>query len=107
MSLGTRRSIATPVMLIVALLAHAGYARELHVSVNGNDSNDGSPSKPYRTISAAAAVAQPGDAITVHEGTYRERVTPPRGGESDSKRILYQLSLIHISEPTRLGMISY
>ena len=90
MSLGTRQSIETPVMLILALLAHAGYARELHVSVNGNDSNDGSPSKPYRTISAAAAVAQPGDAITVHEGTYRERVTPPRGGESDSKRILYQ-----------------
>ena len=38
MSLGTRQSIETPVMLILALLAHAGYARELHVSVNGNDS---------------------------------------------------------------------
>jgi len=28
--------------------------------------------------------------ITVHEGTYRERVTPPRGGESDARRIVYQ-----------------
>jgi hypothetical protein len=26
----------------------------------------------------------------VHEGTYRERVTPPRGGESDAKRIVFQ-----------------
>src|SRR6185369_16074098 len=30
------------------------------------------------------------DVITVHEGTYRERITPPRGGESDAKRIVYQ-----------------
>ncbi|GAB1454463.1 hypothetical protein MASR2M47_45190 [Draconibacterium sp.] len=31
-----------------------------------------------------------GDVITVHEGVYRERITPPRGGETDSKRITYQ-----------------
>ena len=43
-----------------------------------------------RTISAAALRAQPGDVITVHEGVYRERVSPPRGGESDAKRIVYQ-----------------
>ncbi len=65
-------------------------SRELHVSVSGNDRNDGSRSRPLRTISAAAQIAQPGDVITVHEGTYRERVTPPRGGESDTKRIVYQ-----------------
>ena len=57
---------------------------------NGNDANNGSAAKPFKTISAAARVAQPGDVITVHEGTYRERVTPPRGGESDAKRIVYQ-----------------
>jgi hypothetical protein len=78
------------VVLLPVLLAHAAWAREFHVSVNGNDGHDGSPSRPYRTISAAALVAQPGDVITVHEGTYRERVTPPRGGESDAKRIVYQ-----------------
>src|ERR1039458_7137894 len=77
-------------LILLALLTHAASAKELHVSVNGNDNNDGSSSKPYKTISAAARVAQPGDVITVHEGTYRERVTPPRGGESDSRRIVYQ-----------------
>jgi hypothetical protein len=76
--------------LLLALLASTASATEFHVSVRGNDGNDGSPAKPFRTISAAARVAQPGDAITVHEGTYRERVTPPRGGESDSRRIVYQ-----------------
>lgn len=65
-------------------------ASEFHVSVDGNDSNDGSPQKPFRSISAAARVAKPGDAITVHEGVYRERINPPRGGKSDRQRIVYQ-----------------
>jgi hypothetical protein len=43
-----------------------------------------------RTISAAAARAQAGHVITVHEGIYRERITPPRGGTSDANRIVYQ-----------------
>ncbi len=72
------------------MLTHAACATEFHVSVNGDDNNDGSLSRPLRTISAAARVAQPGDVITVHGGTYRERVTPPRGGVSDARRIVYQ-----------------
>jgi alpha-N-arabinofuranosidase len=66
------------------------YAAEYHVSPAGNDGNEGSASKPFKTISAAAAIAQPGDTITVHEGIYRERVNPPRGGTSDEQRITYQ-----------------
>ena len=65
-------------------------ANEYHVSVKGNDQNEGSVSQPYRTISAAAAVAQPGDIIIIHGGTYRERIDPPRGGTSDNKRIVYR-----------------
>jgi hypothetical protein len=88
-----RRVKRSASLLLLGLCSLAASARELHVSVNGNDHNDGSPSKPYQTISAAARVAQPGDAITVHGGTYRERVTPPRGGESDSRRIVYQAAM--------------
>lgn len=76
-------------LLLFALLPGAA-AREIHVSVKGSDTHDGSSAKPFQTISAAAAVARPGDVITVHAGVYRERVTPPRGGESDAKRIVYQ-----------------
>jgi hypothetical protein len=65
-------------------------AKEYHVSVKGNDSNNGSALKPLKTISAAVNYAYPGDTITVHEGTYREWVNPIRGGESDSKRIVYR-----------------
>ena len=77
-------------IVVVGLLAQSLSAGQWHVSIKGSDKNDGSASKPFRTISAAAQAAQPGDVITVHEGTYRERVTPPRGGESDAKRIVYR-----------------
>lgn len=63
---------------------------EYHVSVNGNDTNDGSASKPLKTITAAADRAMPGDIITVHAGVYREQIAPPRGGNSEQERIVYQ-----------------
>jgi alpha-N-arabinofuranosidase len=72
------------------LLISALQAKEIHVSVNGNDAKDGSPLKPFRTISHAAQVAVPGDVITVHSGVYREQITPPRGGNSETERIVYQ-----------------
>ena len=70
--------------------AETPSGKEHHVSVKGDDANNGSASRPLRTISAAARLAHPGDRITVHEGVYRERITPPRGGRSDRKRIVYQ-----------------
>jgi hypothetical protein len=66
------------------------HPKEYHVSVNGNDSNPGSALLPFKTISAAALVAFPGDTITVHAGTYREWINPLRGGESETRRIIYR-----------------
>jgi alpha-N-arabinofuranosidase len=66
-------------VLLVAVTSHLALAKEFHVSPSGYDTDKGSRSKPFRTISAAARVAQPGDVITVHGGVYRERITPPRG----------------------------
>ncbi len=77
-------------LLLVAAFGLSACTHEYHVSVTGNDSNPGSALRPFRTISAAAKVAVPGDVITVHAGIYRERIAPPRGGLSDSKRITYQ-----------------
>ncbi len=77
--------------LILFLIFSVGvFAKEIHVSKNGNDKNSGSLNQPLKTIQAAANIAQPGDVITVHEGIYREWVNPIRGGESDSKRIVYR-----------------
>jgi hypothetical protein len=77
-------------LMLLVFKVSFGSAREFHVSVKGNDINDGSISMPFKTISAAVKIAFPGDTITVHSGTYREWVNPLRGGESDSRRIVYR-----------------
>lgn len=82
--------IKSKLMMLLVLITSVVAAKEYHVSVTGSDKNDGSVSKPFRTINLAAQLAQAGDVITVHEGTYRERINPARGGESDTKRIVYQ-----------------
>ena len=86
----SRRVRWVGILYALCLVTATGYAKEYHVAVNGSDQNPGSASKPFKTISVAAEIAQPGDVITVHAGTYRERINPPRGGESDTKRITYQ-----------------
>ena len=75
---------------LIFMICSIVSAKEYHVSKIGNDSNNGSTNNPFRTISVAALIAQPGDTITIHQGVYRERINPPRGGVSDIKRIVYQ-----------------
>lgn len=84
------RSLALLAATVLCLMGSALLAAEFHVSANGKDSNSGSRTAPLRTIQRGAELAKPGDVITVHQGVYRERINPPRGGESDTKRIVYQ-----------------
>ncbi len=60
------------------------------VAKTGSDENPGTSSAPFLTINHAAQIAQPGDVITVREGTYREWIKPARGGNSEESRITYQ-----------------
>lgn len=46
-----------------------------------NDDRADTEEAPFKTISRAAQLAKPGDTVLVHEGIYRERVAPVRGGE--------------------------
>jgi len=80
----------TQLILILLAFSMAIFAHEYHVAKTGNDKNNGSQEAPFLSIQKAANHAQPGDVITVHEGVYRERVTPPRGGTSHSERIIYR-----------------
>ncbi len=61
-----------------------------HVAIEGNDANDGSREHPFRTIQHGAESAFPGDRVLVHGGEYREWIRPPRGGASDSLRIVFE-----------------
>jgi len=69
------------------------YDREIHVDTNhpeASDYNPGTPSKPLKTINAAARIATPGTRILIHGGTYRETVQPAMGGLSPEKMISYE-----------------
>ena len=50
---------------------------------------NGSKERPFRHISDAAYLAQPGDEVLVYPGVYREQVSPRHGGTEDN-RITYR-----------------
>jgi len=62
------RKLRLTLLLFLVLIPSVVSAKEYHVSVKGSDKNDGSVSMPYKTISAAAQVAQPGDVIITESG---------------------------------------
>lgn len=74
----------------MVVMARSAPGREMHVAKTGNDQNPGSLESLFLTISKAAAVAQPGDTVTVHAGTYREWVQSARGGGDENSRIVYR-----------------
>lgn len=78
------------IVTLTALTNATLMASEIHVSIAGDDTGPGTQTAPYRTITKAAAAAQPGDVVTVHEGTYREWVKPVRGGSGEAERIVYR-----------------
>ena len=82
-----------PPIAVAALLLTPLHAAILHVAPTGDNTQTGMASAPLRSIQHAAELAQPGDTITVHAGVYRENINPPRGGESDVRRIIYQAAL--------------
>jgi alpha-L-arabinofuranosidase len=77
-------------IIILCLSVGWLHATDYHVSKAGSNYNDGSKTAPFKTISKAAKVAVAGDLIIVHEGTYREWVSPENPGLNDSQRITYE-----------------
>lgn len=77
-------------VIALALGVGRASAREIHVAKNGSDSGSGTLNAPFLTIGQAASLAKPGDIVTVHAGTYREWVKPPRGGTGEDARITYR-----------------
>ncbi|MEE0691817.1 MAG: right-handed parallel beta-helix repeat-containing protein [Lachnospiraceae bacterium] len=65
-------------------------SKHYHVAKYGSDSYSGSSEYPFLTISKAASLVQPGDTVTVHTGIYREYINPPRGGNDENSRIVFE-----------------
>lgn len=63
-------------------------SKTLYVSDKASGSGDGTQGKPFKRISSAASLAQPGDTVLVAGGLYRERVAPANSGQ-ENKPITY------------------
>lgn len=62
---------------------------KIFVNAAAETKGDGSKERPFRKISQAAEIAQPGDCVMVEPGIYREYVDPAFGGTED-QRITYR-----------------
>lgn len=69
--------------LSIFLLSCNCKINQIHVSKQGNDSNNGSKSAPLLTIGKAAERVKPGMEIVIHEGTYREFINPTISGTKE------------------------
>jgi hypothetical protein len=69
-------------------------ARTLHVAPHGDDTASGDAGAPLRTFQRGAELAQPGDTVLVAPGLYRERISPPRGGEP-GRPIVFRSAVLH------------
>jgi parallel beta helix pectate lyase-like protein len=59
-------------------------------SPGGDDRGPGTSERPFRSISRAAEVLQPGERVVIAAGIYRECVRPARGGSGPDKMISYE-----------------
>lgn len=71
------------------LIAPAAMATEYHVATDGSDENTGvDAGNAFATIRRGTLALQAGDTLTVHEGTYRETVTPSNSGTTDAPIVI-------------------
>lgn len=82
------------ILTILILVKLTAKATTYYVSKTGNDTNNGSLTNPFLTISKAASIAVAGDTIYVYEGVYRERVAPPRSGTAGNP-------IVYMGEPNK------
>ncbi|WAJ70383.1 right-handed parallel beta-helix repeat-containing protein [Catenovulum adriaticum] len=64
-------------------------AADYFVANNGDDSNDGSLSTPFLTLSKAAEIAVAGDTVNIRAGVYNEILRPANSG-TESNPIVFQ-----------------
>ena len=56
--------------------------------IKGDDSNDGSPAKPWRTFQHGARKLKPGDTLYLHGGVYHEKVSLTRSGTAEAPIVI-------------------
>jgi len=112
--------IALTAVCLLMLEMPAMFGAVYYVDVNGNDSNSGSSSAPWRTIQKAANTVVAGDTVRVQPGNYPERVSESTDGSAgrfityvaDGNAVVYGFNItgdyvrvigFEITHPTALG----
>ncbi len=72
----TTRIVSLTVLFIILMTGFTGFAQNRYVSPQGNNTNAGTLTSPWKTIQYAAQNALPGDTVQIMAGTYNERVIP-------------------------------
>jgi parallel beta-helix repeat protein len=67
------------IMFFVSI-SFAVFAATYYVAPNGNNSNPGTESQPWKTIQKAAETLVAGDIVYIKAGNYQENVTPVNSG---------------------------
>jgi pectate disaccharide-lyase len=80
--------LATTMVILISECGYAQGSKDYYVATSGNDSNNGSKTSPWRTISHAASVVAPGDTVHVMPGVYNESVYLNNSG-TKSQRIRF------------------
>ena len=85
--------IATTIIITLIALNLVNIEQEnpnfIYVSLTGNDQNDGTKTKPLRTIEKAAAMAKAGTTVMIRKGTYYEDLVVKHSG-TKSNPIIFQ-----------------
>ncbi|KQL50534.1 hypothetical protein AN964_23030 [Heyndrickxia shackletonii] len=84
--------LLTAAMIMVVFILNNTIAEQdkpIYVALNGNDHNDGSKSKPFRTLEKAAEEATAGTTVFIREGTYNEKLAVKHSG-TKSKPIIFK-----------------
>ena len=73
--------------------------RRIHVATTGRDTGDGSEAAPLASIRSAIERANPGDAVVIHAGTYREWVRVSRSGAPGAPIIVKGEGEVVVEDP--------
>ncbi|MBM7603931.1 hypothetical protein JOC75_001904 [Metabacillus crassostreae] len=66
---------AVAILIVYAFnTTESTHDKAIYVATNGSDKNDGTKSKPFRTLKKAASEARAGTIVYIKEGIYKERL---------------------------------
>ncbi|GGB54393.1 hypothetical protein GCM10011409_35020 [Lentibacillus populi] len=81
---------AAAIMVVFAINnTDAKKDNAIYVSVNGDDQNDGTKSKPFRTLKKASSEAKAGTTVYIRKGTYNEKLVVKHSG-TKAKPIIFK-----------------